>query len=86
MERVSVGDLVESTAGRDKGEYAVVVASFGNTVKIVSGITDKAKSPKTKNVKHIRISGKGVLTDLAEKINSSPVSDKWIRRLINSIK
>ena len=85
MERVSVGDLVLSLAGRDKGEYLVVIKAEDKTVTLVSGRTRKTSSPKRKNVKHVKIIGKSVLSELAERINGTPVSDKRVRRLIESV-
>ena len=87
MESVSVGDLVLSVAGRDKGEYFVVVCcdADGKTVKVVSGKTRKAVSPKKKNVKHVKIVKKAILTKLAKNIIGAPISDKRVRRLIKSV-
>ena len=86
MNKVSVGDCVLSVAGRDKGEYFVVISTDGKFVTVVNGRTRKASSPKRKNRKHIRIVCKGKLKDLAEEIVKSPISDKRIRRMIESVK
>ena len=86
MKRVSVGDLVLSLKGRDKGEYLVVIGVNGSTLSLVNGKTRKVRSPKKKNAKHVKVIGVSALTELAEKINGSPVSDKRVRRLINSVK
>lgn len=86
MERVSVGDLVLSLAGRDKGEYFVVIAVNGNRVSLVNGKARKVKAPKSKNIKHLKVIGISVLKELADKINGLPVSDKRVRRCINSVK
>lgn len=83
---VNKGDLVISESGRDKGEYLLVIKTEGDRVYLVNGKTRKVVSPKKKNVKHVRIVKKAVLTELAEKINGTPVSDKRVRRLINSVK
>ena len=87
MENVNAGDLVISESGRDKGEYLLVIKAEGDRVYLVSGKTRKVKTPKKKNVKHVRIVKKAVLSGLAEEIeNGKPVSDKRVKRLIDSVK
>ena len=86
MESVKAGDLVVSVSGRDKGEYILVVRAEEKVVYLVNGKTRKAVKPKKKNVKHVKTVKKAVLIELAEKINGTPVSDKRVRRLINSVK
>ena len=86
MGSVKAGDLVVSVSGRDKGEYLLVVRAEEKVVYLVNGKTRKAVKPKKKNVKHVKTVKKAVLIELAEKINGTPVSDKRVRRLINSVK
>ena len=86
MDTVGAGDLVISECGRDKGEYLLVIKAEKNAVYLVNGKSRKVNSPKKKNVKHVKIVKKAFLTELAEKINGTPVSDKRVRRLINSVK
>lgn len=86
MEIVKAGDLVVSVSGRDKGEYLLAIKAEGDRVYLVNGKSRKVNSPKKKNVRHVEIVKKAVLTELAEEIESgTPVSDKRVWRLINSV-
>ncbi len=76
---IKLGDVVVATAGRDKGKSFIVVFQENDIAYIVDGKTRKVKTPKKKNVKHL----KKVLTesqiDLAEKIrNGQPVGNKRV--------
>ena len=85
MESVKIGDLVVSVSGRDKGEYLLVIKAEGDRIYLVNGKTRKVKSPKKKNVRHVKVVKKAVLKELAESINGTPISDKRVRRLIQSV-
>ncbi len=49
------GEIVQSTQGRDKGEYFVVVGVVGNTLVLADGVKRTLDRPKRKNVKHVRL-------------------------------
>ena len=51
--KISVGSIVLSKAGRDKGRYFVVE----NYVRISDGDLRKAEKAKLKKVKHLKFSG-----------------------------
>ena len=50
-----VGKIVFSNAGRDKGEYLVVINCDENYVWVADGKERKLQSPKRKNIKHISL-------------------------------
>lgn len=53
-----VGEIVKSTAGRDKGNYYLVIDnSFKNKFKVVDGVKKKFNNPKYKNGKHLEGTG-----------------------------
>lgn len=56
--KISVGNVVLSKAGRDKGRYFVVTEVIDeNYVKIADGDLRKAENAKLKKVKHLKFSG-----------------------------
>ncbi len=76
-EKVKVGTVVRSLAGRDKDRYYVAVAVNAARVSVADGKRHRLLSPKLKNPKHISpvgVCGPGCLTD------------KKIRRLTNAFK
>ena len=82
---LSVGDLVISTAGKDKDGMFLVVAVDGEYAKIVDGRKRKVLSPKRKKLKHL----KKVLAvgekDLAERIqNGESVGNESVYRAIKA--
>ncbi len=58
MNEVEVGEIVESIAGRDKGNL-YIVAKIVNTkyVEVVDGKSKKVNNKKRKNTKHIKKTG-----------------------------
>lgn len=54
-----VGEIVRSTAGRDKGVYYLVIDNESeNKFKVVDGVKKKFSNPKYKNSKHLESTGK----------------------------
>ncbi|MBM7853848.1 ribosomal protein L14E/L6E/L27E [Desulfohalotomaculum tongense] len=50
-----VGQLVCSTAGRDKGKlYLVIGSAEDNRVWVADGSVRRVENPKKKNIKHLR--------------------------------
>lgn len=49
------GGIVQSTQGKDKGEYFVICEVNGNTLALADGVKRTLARPKTKNVKHVRL-------------------------------
>ena len=54
----NVGEIVKSTAGRDSGNYYLVINNESSEkVKIVDGVKRKFNNPKYKNSKHLNSTG-----------------------------
>ena len=49
------GGIVQSTQGKDKGGYFVITEVNGDTLALADGVKRTLASPKTKNVKHVRL-------------------------------
>lgn len=58
---IDVGDVVLSTAGRDRDTYFIVTKIEGDYVYLVDGNIRKIENPKKKKIKHIE------LTELSDK-------------------
>jgi ribosomal protein L14E/L6E/L27E len=52
---MTLGSIVRSRAGRDKGNYLVVTAIEDNAVLICDGKERPLERPKRKNLKHIAV-------------------------------
>lgn len=67
-EGVTVGQLVRSMVGRDKGKYYLIFEVLDEAfVRVIDGEKRKTKNPKRKNLKHLEILP--VIADsIAEKI------------------
>ena len=53
-----VGEIVKSTAGRDKGTYYLVIDNESKRkIKVVDGVTRKFNNPKYKNSRHLESTG-----------------------------
>ncbi len=65
---ISVGSVVLSKQGRDKGNYFLVIAVGDGFVLLVDGGARKMAAPKKKNIKHV--SDSGIKLDaIAQKIS-----------------
>ena len=49
----SIGLVVRSTAGRDKGNYFVVTGIAGTSAEICDGRLHRLEKPKRKNFRHL---------------------------------
>ena len=56
------GRVVQSTQGRDKGHFFLILEAAGDTVMIADGLYHRLENPKKKKTKHLR--AKPVLLDL----------------------
>ena len=84
---IQVGDLVISLTGRDKNEWFLVLDITETRVKIIDGKTHRIDSPKTKNIKHIKLILATNLNEIVENIKQGkPVSNKKVYKLINAKK
>lgn len=79
--QIESGDVVKSTAGRDKEKIFLVVDVLDNFVYLVDGKTHKTSSPKKKSIKHVKnILPKG-LKSLSDRIKRGElVGNKRISR------
>ena len=73
MESLS-GRIVRSCAGRDKGNFLVVIRSEGSFVYVADGKERKLSSPKKKSLKHIRPTN--------TVIDTESLTDKKLRSVI----
>lgn len=83
-EKFSVGNVVKSVAGRDKGRSYLVVGVDENKLLVVDGRARKVNNPKRKNEKHlIMVSIASV--DLAIRIqNGESVGNEKVYRVIKA--
>ena len=85
-EIICCGDVVESLAGKDKGDVFLVLQNSGKRVIIVSGKSRKVCNPKSKNVKHVKKVCHSSLKGVADDINNgTKVSNKRLCKLIKSV-
>lgn len=73
MESLS-GRIVRSCAGRDKGNFLVVIRSDDSFVYVADGKERKLSSPKKKSLKHIRPTN--------TVIDTESLTDKKLRSVI----
>ena len=64
----SVGDLAESTAGRDKGKIYLLIKVEENTAYCVNGRDRKIDNPKKKKIRHLERVSTARLSEFAERI------------------
>ena len=86
MEDITLGQLVHSKAGRDKGKYFIIIDILDNDyVMLVDGDLRKLGNPKKKKIKHL------VFHDvIAEEITKAlkekqSIIDSQIRKCLQSI-
>ena len=81
------GRVVESTAGRDKNRYFVVLSVLDNAYCILSdGKARKVDMPKKKKIKHLRVT-EFFLETIAEKLAAEQtVTNSMLRRELAALK
>lgn len=86
MQDISIGQIVVSAAGRDKGDKFVVLCIIDSQyVYISDGRTRKLEKPKKKKLKHLK-KLKFVAEDIKDKLESGDkLSNSEIRKLLKSI-
>lgn len=86
-EKFSVGDVVLSVAGRDRGKAFLVIEVESDYVYLVDGRTRKVFNPKRKKEKHVKIVSVAGAKELAMKISiGKPVSNEKVYKAIKSEK
>ncbi|MEW6725600.1 KOW domain-containing RNA-binding protein [Desulforudis sp. 1088] len=83
VRKLRAGQVVRSVAGRDEGQFYIVLATVGdNTVLLTDGLRRKVDRPKRKNVKHIKIvshADEEIKAKLAEGLK---VTDADVRKIL----
>ena len=83
-EVISVGDIVQSLAGRDKNVYFLVLSVDGEHVTLSDGKKRKVDSPKRKKLKHIK-KVSSVSKELIEHIlGGSPIGNVRIAKAVKT--
>lgn len=85
VDRISLGQLVKSHAGRDSGHVYLVVGLKTPTMALVADGRDrKVAKPKKKNIRHISVL-KSIDKGVAAKIASGlAVTDEEVRQAIHA--
>lgn len=85
VNRIVLGQVVKSTAGRDRGRlYMVVGFCPPSFVLVADGRGREAVRPKKKNVRHISVLGV-VAEEVAAKVaDGGKVSDREVRAVLNT--
>lgn len=83
---LQLGQLVYSTAGRDKGRAFFVVALSGDSFAyLADGDLRKIERPKKKNIKHVRAT-KMRSPEVAEKLqNNEKISNAELRKALEEL-
>ena len=80
MVNYELGQIVKSTAGRDMGQYFIIVQMEDVYIYLVDGDSRRLEAPKKKKKKHVQITH-AVPLEIAEKIsNDDKLSNADIRR------
>lgn len=80
MINYELGQFVKSMAGRDNGEYFVVIDKDDLYLWLVNGSNRRLEAPKKKKKKHVQITH-AVAQDIADKLNNDEkLSNAEIRR------
>ena len=83
---IGLGSIVFSKAGRDKGDYYIVVALEGEYAYICDGKTRKCDKPKKKKLKHLAVT-KTVSKLICEKLNETgKVTNAEVRRELSDFR
>lgn len=65
---IQKGMIVKAVAGRDKGGYFAVYGTENGMVLIADGKARKLETPKRKNIRHLKFTGKIIgLNDITNK-------------------
>jgi len=85
MNEFKVGQVVRSIAGRDKGQFMVVIEVVNDHFTTVSnGALRKVSNPKKKKVKHLAKTNH-IATDIRDKIlNGTMITNAELRKILES--
>ncbi|HHV46304.1 MAG TPA: hypothetical protein GXX53_05355 [Tissierellia bacterium] len=84
---ITVGQVVKSRAGRDKGNIFLVLEIIDDKhVLIVDGDTRRLDKPKKKKIKHLIVYNT-VLSEFKEKIDGDvKINNAYVRKLLEPFK
>ena len=86
MRRLTVGDIVLSTKGRDKDNYFLVVKVDKQNAYLANGRDRKVTALKKKNIKHLESVRDAVLVEYALRINNGDcVSNEKLYKAIKAV-
>ena len=77
---ISKSDIIESLAGRDKGNFFYVMDVEDNYVLIADGKGRKLENPKRKKLKHVRRVTRTETRVAAKILNGDKVLNSELRR------
>ena len=78
-----VGEIVKSTAGRDKDTYYLVIDNESERkIKVVDGVKRKFNNPKYKNSKHLASTGQIAADFLRCLKNQNRVRSEDVRSIL----
>lgn len=86
--RYSIGQMVQSTAGRDCNQIYVVIGvdDSSNQLLLADGREQKIAKPKKKNIRHVKALNY-IAESVAKKLAADHrVTDEDLRQAINNIK
>ena len=77
---LQIGSVIKSIAGHDKDRFYAVVGFQKDCVKIADGKMRKLEKPKTKNIKHVRMTKtvlepENITTDRRLRLALAPFRD-----------
>lgn len=79
---ITIGQVVKSKAGRDKGRLFVILDIVDDFyVLLVDGRLRKLESPKKKNIKHLGIYNH-TIDDISEKKAKKEINNSYIRKVL----
>lgn len=81
--KLSVGDIVTSIRGRDKGFNYIVWSIEGDTLFLVNGKQRKIENPKKKKTIHVAFSSKSEILIQNLKLNKK-INDAYLRKVLNN--
>ncbi len=83
---VSVGQLVQSRQGRDRGRMYFVIDILENDyVELADGKYRKINNPKIKKIKHLNVYNLKK-DDIIDKLASRSLDDAFIKKTLKSLK
>lgn len=86
MGEITLGQIVNSRAGRDKDKYFIVIGIIDdNYVSIADGSLRKIGNPKKKKIKHLNITNCLDNTIKDKLINKKGILDADLRKCLQSM-